>query len=86
MHDLGFLIAPILDETFLAILSICLSHDKNSSIQTPSAFVSLTLLIRMSPIDTFGTADILLMLCRDLVSRYSVLMRFNDSLFARAIA
>ena len=76
--------APIPDETFLAILSICLSHDKNSSKQTPSAFVSFILLIGTSPTDTFGTADILLMLCRDPISKYSLLMRFNDSLFAES--
>ena len=29
-----------------------------------------------------GTANILLILCQDPISRYSVLMRFNDSLFA----
>ena len=63
MEDhLKLLIAPIPDETFLAILSMCLSHDKNSSIQTPSAFVSFTLLIGTSPTDTFGTPDTLLML------------------------
>ena len=79
-HDLSFMFAPILDETFLAILSVCLSHDKNSLIQTPSAFVSSTLLIGTSPTDTFGT-DILLTLCRDKISRYPVLIRFNDVLF-----
>ena len=47
-------------------------------------FVCLTLFIGTSPTNTFGTADRLLTLCREPISKYSVLITLRDSLFAES--